>query len=409
MATLVRHFKLDRDFEGAGLSCGPEGLSLAGVPLLSRTATGFEARSVEDLEALTKAAYGQSLDTRRLRHGLQVSADALNRGDIGLAMIAAVHLRLPELSPSAAAQLAKVADDLAKYNADQPRDWHGRWTSGENGGPPEAASIYGHPSHPGDGSQNDPWGGAKSREERVLGPAHQTAVDDEPPGIGDNGPPAEREPDDDLTGAERVPKGWDLPGFTADGAYHPPVRVPILPDGTPWPLATHDLVRAVLTNLRGGKPVMTLYVPNDGVGPTLVGSTDRIEYEEPPGYSTVKLSGLPQSTWSRGTETNHARDSIDEALTMAAENRYSEIVFNRALATTTQGLDPSPLRPDVVGVLRPEFRTDFTYDPYESYSPGQKPRERQRQLEGLPGLGPVRGQQYKMLKYLLSLLLKLRH
>ncbi len=41
-----------------------------------------------------KCAYGQETDAIRLTRGLDVVADALNCGDLGRAMIAAVHLRL---------------------------------------------------------------------------------------------------------------------------------------------------------------------------------------------------------------------------------------------------------------------------------------------------------------------------
>ena len=46
-------------------------------------------------------------------------------------MIAAVHTRTPELGPEAAVRLADADRELTKYNynPDEPRDWHGRWTS----------------------------------------------------------------------------------------------------------------------------------------------------------------------------------------------------------------------------------------------------------------------------------------
>lgn len=56
---------------------------------------------------------------------------ALNCGDFATAMIAAVHIRAPELSSEAALRLANAERELTKYNynPDEPRDWHGRWIS----------------------------------------------------------------------------------------------------------------------------------------------------------------------------------------------------------------------------------------------------------------------------------------
>jgi len=65
--------------------------------------------------------------------GLKVVAHALNAGDLGRAMIAAIHLRLPALSGGGAAGVNFAADMLAKYNPDEPRDARGRWTTEGNG------------------------------------------------------------------------------------------------------------------------------------------------------------------------------------------------------------------------------------------------------------------------------------
>ena len=97
-----------------GLTCGPDGPALAGAPLLRKTETGLEPLPRDELAALTLAAYGEIGDLQRLTRGLAATAAALTRGDLPLAMTAAVHLQLPDLTPEAAARLAAVADYLAK-------------------------------------------------------------------------------------------------------------------------------------------------------------------------------------------------------------------------------------------------------------------------------------------------------
>jgi hypothetical protein len=74
------------------------------------------------------AAYGLDEGRTQLSPGLDVLAQALNRGDLGLAMIAAVQLKLPPLSWQGAIRIARADDLLAKYNSSEPRDWRGRWT-----------------------------------------------------------------------------------------------------------------------------------------------------------------------------------------------------------------------------------------------------------------------------------------
>ena len=51
MVELVRRFQLDQI--GQGLSCDERGLALAGIPLMRKTASGFEARPTSELTALT--------------------------------------------------------------------------------------------------------------------------------------------------------------------------------------------------------------------------------------------------------------------------------------------------------------------------------------------------------------------
>ncbi len=123
-----------------GLSCTRAGLSLAGVPLLQKTETGFVPRSAPEIASLIKAAYGANDEPTRLHSSLGVIAEALNRGDLVRASIAAVLTRTPELSWEAAARLANVDLMLSKYDPSEPRDWHGRWTSDDDAAPASAAT-----------------------------------------------------------------------------------------------------------------------------------------------------------------------------------------------------------------------------------------------------------------------------
>ncbi len=56
MLNLLRRFQLDQDGGGRGLSCDERGVSLAGVPLLIKTALGIEPRPFAELDALLKTA-----------------------------------------------------------------------------------------------------------------------------------------------------------------------------------------------------------------------------------------------------------------------------------------------------------------------------------------------------------------
>jgi hypothetical protein len=130
-----RFFRLSNSAGSLGLSCSETGVALAGVPLLFRGEDGFEPRSEEQLRSLMVNAYGIEADGVRLTDRLGAVARALNAGDIAQAMISAVLLKLPELDWDGAVRIAKAEEALMKYSEDQPRDWHGRWTTGGSGVP----------------------------------------------------------------------------------------------------------------------------------------------------------------------------------------------------------------------------------------------------------------------------------
>ena len=90
-------FKLADEPGSLGLRCDQSGLSLAGVPLLRRTSTGFAARPRLQIERLLNRAYGRDIDVGPIMARLEDIATALNAGELARAMIAAVLLKLPAL------------------------------------------------------------------------------------------------------------------------------------------------------------------------------------------------------------------------------------------------------------------------------------------------------------------------
>ena len=165
-------------------------------------------------------------------------------------------------------------------------------------------------------------------------------------------------------------------------------------NGNPWPEVDHDFVRRELIPGKWPKPEIAIWVPVDPKDPILVGRTSQTEYEAPPpglGYRRVILRGAPQRTHSRGQETNHAYDSIDEALEMAKTGQFSEIYFNTSLSTATGRVIQSMIRPDVFGRLRDDVENDYIYHSWESLSFGQTLRWRQSQMPSAQGLAPIRG------------------
>jgi len=78
------------------------------------------------------SAFGPDVFNETVMVRLKAVAHALNAGEIALAMTSAVLLKFPEPHWGGAARLAR-ADALLKYNPDEPRDWHGRWTTGAGG------------------------------------------------------------------------------------------------------------------------------------------------------------------------------------------------------------------------------------------------------------------------------------
>lgn len=151
MTQLTPRFRLSDQSGGLGLSCDASGLELAGVPLLRQDAHGLAPRPAEEVAALLRVAYGEYAPVVPAS-GLRTVAEAQNQGELAKAMIAAVHLRLPELDADSAVRVI-LADDtldrgeLVKYDPDQPRDDHGRWAAdGEGDASTETSGTTSQPA-----------------------------------------------------------------------------------------------------------------------------------------------------------------------------------------------------------------------------------------------------------------------
>jgi hypothetical protein len=109
-----------------GLACTDQGLLLGRTPLIERRDGRFVVRERSDIECLFSLAYGRAATAQRLMPGLATVAYALNANDQGLARIAAVHLRIPDLPGRAARDLIEAADVLIKYAREESggSDWN---------------------------------------------------------------------------------------------------------------------------------------------------------------------------------------------------------------------------------------------------------------------------------------------
>jgi len=135
-----------------GLACSDQGLLLGRTPLIERRDGRFVVRERDAIEQLLSHAYRTNYSASRIMPGLATVAAALNAGDQGLARIAAVHLRLPDLPDHATRDAMEAVDVLLKYARDESGggDWN-----------PALHPRTGTPPNPGwfaptDGSGNEP-------------------------------------------------------------------------------------------------------------------------------------------------------------------------------------------------------------------------------------------------------------
>src|SRR5215469_12766209 len=94
----IRVFRLKPTEQRTGISCDETGVFVDGVPLLvrHRDIDGqqvWEPLSLPKLNAIMTRLYGLPLDMSVKIGGLSAIANALNKRNISLAMIATLHLR----------------------------------------------------------------------------------------------------------------------------------------------------------------------------------------------------------------------------------------------------------------------------------------------------------------------------
>ena len=124
-------FKLaERRAATDGVYCGTDRVWLGPVALVKRSeAGGYQVRAEDEIEALLAAAYADPPDEPGCVAGLRRVAVYLGEGNLPLAMIAAVRLRLGEIAEDGIERLARANSIFkANFNPDEPRDDHGRWT-----------------------------------------------------------------------------------------------------------------------------------------------------------------------------------------------------------------------------------------------------------------------------------------
>jgi CDI toxin restriction endonuclease-like domain len=126
--------------DNLGLACSDDGLFIGRTPLIERRDGKFVARQQQDIERLLTCAYRTEVRADRLMSGLATVARALSANDQCLARIAAVHLRIPDISDRPARDAMEAADLLTKYARDE---------SGESNWNPALHPRTGTPPNPG--------------------------------------------------------------------------------------------------------------------------------------------------------------------------------------------------------------------------------------------------------------------
>jgi hypothetical protein len=114
MIPKIRRLSENTGDDNLGLACTEQGLVLGRTLLIERRDGRFVVRERGELECLFSLAYGREATVQRLMPGLATVASALNANDQGLARIAAVHLRIPDLPDRTARDAMEAADVLIK-------------------------------------------------------------------------------------------------------------------------------------------------------------------------------------------------------------------------------------------------------------------------------------------------------
>lgn len=187
-------FKLVSDPLELGLSCRRDGVTFGGYPLFQTGSAGLSPRASVEIQSLLDAAYGFDTPIRAddLMPRLTSVARALEKGDLPLAMIGCVLLKLPDIpgsSPLAKGAIERaVRERAAKASFDpaQPRAADGRWTAGSGGAPaPSSTQAQRRPTL--DGLPVSPHSATPPAKPTPVGPSSRGFVatgPESPPGVG---------------------------------------------------------------------------------------------------------------------------------------------------------------------------------------------------------------------------------
>jgi hypothetical protein len=126
-----------------GSYCGREGLYLGPVALIEESDGTYRLRPEEEIAAIFSAAYHACPEFADRIAGLRRIAAALQRGELAQAMIAALLLRLDEVSDEGLVGIEVLSK--ASFSPDQPHDAQGRWTAEGTGSSVDAREST-HPA-----------------------------------------------------------------------------------------------------------------------------------------------------------------------------------------------------------------------------------------------------------------------
>jgi hypothetical protein len=131
----VQTIRLATDPSQNGLYCGADGVTLGGMPLLKKTGSRFSSHDPFNLQHLFDIAYGAgAIDASQYARRLARVANALNKGDLPLAMIGGLLLKLPDVPVERFGRRGKIGlESKLAFDEDQPRDADGRWTLDPSG------------------------------------------------------------------------------------------------------------------------------------------------------------------------------------------------------------------------------------------------------------------------------------
>jgi hypothetical protein len=170
------------------LTCDSEGAALGGIPVAwcsegDDGASRWQTRSSDEIREILERAYGPQRGgvVERFHRGLRRVATHLEAGDVALAAMEALMLRLPSIGPDGMAKLAAL-NDLTKGGdaweneprapAGQPDG--GQWTTGgASAGPATSASHSG-----GTGRGRGGTTASQSDQSRSAGAANGGSVDE---------------------------------------------------------------------------------------------------------------------------------------------------------------------------------------------------------------------------------------